>query len=125
MTSKCARLVTVPSVPAVAGGPCWRSSDRDSVIWVGDGVSLGLVSAAKYAVPGRLPARSEAAVMASAETASEESAENWTSVPSSEPSGSMGMPEHTLDAWAAGSCAGQASVSIYGAVVAQSQPGTC
>src|SRR5699024_7503027 len=78
----------------------------------------------KHAIPGMLPARSEAAATASAETASEESAENCTSAPFSEPSGSMGTPGHTLNVWVAGSSAGRASVSMSGVVAAQRLPAT-
>src|SRR5699024_1494330 len=47
-----------------------------------------------------------------------------TSAPFSEPSGSMGTPGHTLNAWVAGSSAGRASVSMSGVVAAQRLPAT-
>src|SRR5699024_8163244 len=60
------------------------------------------------------PARSDAAVTVSAETASEDSAENSRSAPSSEPLVSFGIPGHTLRVSVAGKSAARAAVSISG-----------
>src|SRR5699024_8835168 len=81
--------------------------------WVEPGPSVpGL--AAKYEMPGMLPARSDPAVTVSAVAASDDSGEKSRSSLEPAPSGNAGAPGHTPITGVAGSSAARASVSMAG-----------
>src|SRR5699024_6764663 len=95
-----------------------------SVIWVLDGSESGPASAAKYEMPGVLPARSEVAATDRAVTASEDTGEKSRSSPSPPRAGGTGAPGQTCRTGGAGKLAARAAGSMAGGSGLQRLPAT-